>query len=50
MLHLSIFKRESFICQNIKSNAYGNLKAIRECVDPAFYSKVIVKHVTIKIA
>lgn len=45
-----IFEQISFICQNIKSNACVNFKLIGEYIDLAFYPRVIIQYVTIKIA
>lgn len=50
MSSFNIFEQISFIYQKIKSNACGNFKLIGDCIDLAFYPRVIIQYVTIKIA
>lgn len=46
----SVLERVSLICQKAKSHARRHLETMRECVDPALHSRVIVESVAVKVA
>lgn len=48
-LSLGIVKKGDFICHKAEGNTCRYFKAVKKGVDPAFYAKVIIQYVSIKI-
>ena len=46
----SVLERVSFVCQEAESHACRYLEMIEERVNPAFYPRVIIERVAIKVA